>query len=247
MVDSSYPQATQRSLFRYRIEYKDRMLVSEAVEKRMSVRAFTDQPVDVSTITEVFEKAARAPSGGNVQPWRIVVLSPEKLAELRKVMQLRLSGTPHPDGEGPEYEVYPPKLKEPYRTVRFEVGEEMYGLLGISREEREKRLEWFARNYQFFDAPAAAFCFVDRIMGPPQWSDLGMYLQTAMLLFQEQGIDTCAQECWYNFPKTVHDLCEVPDEWMIFCGMAIGYRDLEHPVNRLRTKRLPAEEWLKVI
>ena len=231
----------------HRMVINRRMKVSQALETRMSVRAFTERAVPVETLQEVFVKAARAPSGGNVQPWRIVILSGEKLESFKALMRERLEGTPHPEGETAEYSVYPPKLKEPYRTVRYEVGEEMYGLLGVSREDRNKRLQWFARNYQFFDAPAAAFCFVDRVMGAPQWSDLGMYLQSAMLLFQEYGIDTCPQECWCNYPKTVTEFCEMPDELMLFCGLAIGYRDNEHPVNQLRTNRLSSDVWLKVL
>lgn len=223
------------------------MKVSEAVQKRTSIRAFTDKPVPIDVVKSVFEKAARAPSGGNVQPWKIIVLSNDRLVELKALMTRRLSGEPHPDGEAAEYAVYPNKLKEPYRTARFEVGEEMYGLLEISREEKAKRLEWFSNNFQFFGAPAAAFCFVDRDMGPPQWSDLGMYLQTAMLLFKEHGIDTCAQECWSFYPKTIAEFCKTPDQWMLFCGMAIGYGDENHPVNQLRTNRLPTDEWLKVL
>jgi len=223
------------------------MKVSEALKSRISVRAFTDQQISNDLLLSVFERAAHAPSGGNVQPWKIVILNGEKLAAFKALMQERLSGNPHPEGDQAEYEVYPPKLKEPYRTARYEVGEEMYGLLVIPREEKPKRLEWLAKNYQFFDAPAAAFCFLDRVMGPPQWSDLGMYLQSAMLLFQEEGIDTCAQEAWCSYPKTVSDFCEVPDEWMLFCGLAIGFRDKNHPVNQLKTKRLDANEWLKVL
>ena len=117
------------------------------------------------SLTEVFEAASRAPSGGNVQPWKIVILCGEKLDNFKALMRERLSGKPHPEGEASEYSVYPSKIKEPYRTARFEVGEEMYGLLGIPREDKAKRLEWFANNYQFFGAPAAAFCFVDRVMG----------------------------------------------------------------------------------
>ena len=223
------------------------MKVSEAIKNRISARAFTKKSVPVDLVKQVFRDAARSPSGGNVQPWKIVILTEEKLAALKEIMAKRLAGEAHPSGEAPEYTVYPAKLKEPYRTARFEVGEEMYGLLGISRDEKPKRMEWFQNNYRFFGAPAAAFCFVDREMGPPQWSDLGMYLQTAMLLFQEHGIDTCAQECWSFYPKTVSEFCAVPDEWMVFCGMAIGYRDTNHPVNDLRTKRLPTDDWLSVI
>lgn len=223
------------------------MKVSEAVEARMSVRAFTDKNVPVETVKRIMEKANRAPSGGNVQPWRVVVLSEDKLADFKALMETRLAGKPHPDGEAPEYPVYPPKMKEPYRTVRFQNGEQMYELLGISRDEKPKRLEWFSNNFRFFGAPAAIFCFVDRTMGAAQWSDLGMYLQTAMLLFQEEGIDTCAQECWSMYPKTVHEFCEMDEDLMLFCGMAIGYRDTSHPVNDLHTPRMPIDAWLKVI
>lgn len=223
------------------------MKVSEALDARSSIRAFNNDPVSRDLLVDVFKQASRAPSGGNVQPWKIVIVEGDKLDSFKELMRKRLSGEPHPDGEVPEYQVYPEKLKEPYRTARFEVGEDMYGLLGISREDKQKRLEWFANNYQFFGAPAAAFCFVDRVMGPPQWSDLGMFLQSVMLLFQEHGVDTCAQECWSIYPNTVSDFCAVPAEWMLFCGMAIGYRDRDHPVNALRTKRLPTDSWLKVM
>lgn len=223
------------------------MKVSEAIAERRSIRAFLDTPVPVETLRDVFEQASRAPSGGNVQPWKIVILSAEKLDEFKALMDKRLAGEPISGGEKPEYSVYPDKLKEPYRTARFEVGEQMYGLLGIGRDEKPKRLEWFANNFRFFGAPAAAFCFVDRVMGPPQWSDLGMYLQSAMLLFKEAGLDTCAQECWSMYPRTVSEFCNVPDEWMLFCGLAIGHADHNHPVNSLRTERLPSDEWLSVL
>jgi len=223
------------------------MKVSEALESRMSVRAFTDQPIPVETVKKVLQKAARAPSGSNLQPWRMVILSPEKLTSLNALMQKRLAGEANPDDDSQEYNIHPANLKEPYRSSRYEVGEDMYALLGISRDEKPKRREWFANNFQFFGAPAATFCFVDKTMGLPQWSDLGMYLQSVMLLFQEEGIDTCPQECWAMYPKTIHQFCEMDDELMLFCGMAIGYKDTNHPVNKLRTKRLDSGEWLKVL
>lgn len=223
------------------------MNVSKAVANRKSIRAFTEQKIDPDQLVEILTNAARAPSGGNVQPWRIYLLQNEKLVAFKELMLERLSGTAHPDGESPEYSVYPQKMEEPYRTSRFEVGEDMYALLDIARDEKPKRLQWFANNFQFFGAPAAIFCFVDRKMGPPQWSDLGMYLQTVMLLLQEQGIESCAQEAWSMYPKTVSEFCGAPDNWMIFCGMAIGYADNTHPVNQLETKRLPTDQWLKVL
>lgn len=216
------------------------MTVSEAVAARKSVRSFLDRPVDNGVIKEVLTKAARAPSGGNVQPWRLYILNGETQTRFKALMREKIAKG---EFEEPEYAVYPPKLKEPYRSSRYKVGEDMYALLGIGREEKPKRLQWLTNNQQFFGAPAAAFCFVDRVMGPPQWSDLGMYLQTAMLLFQEAGIDTCAQESWARWPKTVSEFVGAPDELMLFCGLAIGYRDPDHPVNRLVSDREAFEDF----
>ena len=216
------------------------MEVSEAVDRRRSIRQFLPDAVDDALLRDLLERASRAPSGGNVQPWRIYVVNGEAMQRFKDHIAAS-------DLEAPAYDIYPPSLHEPYRTNRFTVGEQMYALLGIPRDDKGARLMQVAKNYELFGAPAGLFCFVDRKMGPPQWSDLGMFLQTFMLLAVEAGLDTCAQECWYNYPKTVGEFCEVPAEWMLFCGMAIGYKDASHPVNQLNTARLPADEWLKVL
>src|SRR5690606_26064176 len=135
--------------------------------------------------------------------------------------------------------IYPPNLWEPHRSARFELGEQMYAALGVTRDDKLGRLQQFARNYEFFGAPAALYCYVDRRMGPPQWSDLGMYLQTLMLLLRERELDSCAQECWSVYPKTVSSVLQPPAELMLFCGMSIGYADPDAPVNGLRSQRLP--------
>jgi nitroreductase len=215
------------------------MNVSEAVARRKSIRAFLeDKPVDNEILARLLEKAARSPSGGNVQPWRVFVLNGDSMLRFRAHMRERMAEV-GPQGEEPEYEIYPPQLKEPYRSSRFKVGEDMYALLDIRREEKPKRLQWLTNNQNFFGAPAALFLFADRVMGPPQWSDLGMFLQTFMLLAQEEGIDTCAQESWARWHRSVHQFVEAPDEWMLFCGLAIGYRDPSQPVNDLVTEREP--------
>lgn len=221
--------------------------VSLAVEQRKSVRAFLDTPIPSETIKDLLDKASRAPSGGNVQPWKIALVNGGAMTRFRALMDERLAGTPIEGGEQPEYQVYPPSLKAPYREYRFAIGEAMYGLLGIGRDDKAARLKWFANNFRFFGAPAAIFCFVDRSMGAPQWSDLGMLLQTFMLLAQEEGIDTCPQECWSMYPKTIARFCSAPEELMLFCGMAIGHRDESHPVNALQSERAPIEDWLSVI
>ena len=213
------------------------MIVSEAVASRRSVRGFLPDPVDGAVIRRVLERAARAPSGGNLQPWHIDVVAGEPLADLKVLMQARIQALPK--GEPPEYAIYPNELPEPYRSYRFEVGEDLYGALGIPRENKLARLFWFARNFQFFGAPVALFCSVARMMGPPQWSDLGMYLQTVMLLLREEGLDSCPQECWAVYPQTIRDFIGIPDERMLFTGMAIGFKDPADKANAMVPRRAP--------
>jgi nitroreductase len=189
----------------------------------------------------VLETAARAPSGGNVQPWRIYALTGEPLARFREKMRARFATNPSPDPL--EYHVYPQELWEPHRTWRYRVGEQMYALVGIPREDKPARLRWFAHNYDFFGAPVALFCYIDKRMGPPQWSDLGMYLQTVMLLLRERGLDSCPQECWSIYNAFVRTFTDAPSELMLFCGMAIGYADPNAPVNKLETERAPLDEF----
>lgn len=218
--------------------------VSDAVRSRRSVRAFLDRPVDAALIRALLQQAARAPSGGNLQPWRLYVLAGEPLAQLKAAMRERTQKRPQPPV--PEYSIYPAALGEPYRTQRYDVGEAMYGLLGIARDNKLGRLLWLRNNYEFFGAPLGLFCYVDRGMGPPQWADLGMYLQTLMLLLREHGLDSCAQEAWSIYHDTVAEHVQPPGSLMLFCGMAIGYADPEAEVNRLETPRMPLEEFAEL-
>jgi nitroreductase len=210
--------------------------VTEAVHARKTIRAFLPDPVDDETIRRLLEGAARAPSGGNVQPWRVYVVNGEAMARFREVMARSKPGKP-------EYPVYPPDLWEPHRTARFELGELMYAKLGIPREDKPARLAHLARNMDFFGAPATIYCFVDRRMGSAQWSDLGMFLQTFMLLAQEAGIDTCPQEAWAPWHEVVQDFVGAPEDEMLFCGVALGHADWDAPVNGLESPRLPLDEW----
>ncbi|MBU98571.1 MAG: nitroreductase family protein [Acidimicrobiaceae bacterium] len=212
------------------------MEVSQAVLQRKSIRGFLPTPVEDELLSSLLDKAARAPSGGNVQPWRIYVINDNRMSDFKShINEFPL--------EEPEYPIYPPKLQEPYRTNRYELGEEMYSLLGIPRDDKPSRLANMSKNYDFFGAPAAFFCFVDRSMGSAQWSDLGMFLQTFMLLAEESGLGTCAQEAWAMHQKAVSMFVKSPVNEMLFCGMSIGYPDWEQPVNSLESKRMPLNQW----
>lgn len=215
------------------------MNVSDAVKSRKSVRQFLPDPVDSAVIREVLAKAAHAPSGGNLQPWRVQVVGGASLARFKSIMARRIEEASA--GESTEYDVYPRELTSPYRERRYQVGEDLYRSIGVAREDRPARLRQFARNYAFFDAPLALFCSVDRQMGPPQWADLGMFLQTVMLLLREAGLHSCAQECWARYAQTVGAFLDLPPERMLFCGMAIGHEDTDAPINQWRSARVPLE------
>jgi nitroreductase len=212
------------------------MNVTDAVAARRSIRQFTDTPVASSTIAELLTQASRAPSGGNLQPWRVYVVNGDAMQRFRTMI------ADHTMGPG-EYEVYPESLWEPYRSNRFAVGEALYASIGIGREDRAGRMHQLAKNQDFFGAPAAVFCFIDRRMGPPQWSDLGMFLQTLMLLTEEAGLKTCAQEFWSWHHAAVQSFVGAPAEEMLFCGMAIGHADGEAPINTLSSERMPLSDW----
>jgi nitroreductase len=218
------------------------MDVRDAVAARRSVRGFQDTPVDLALVERLVAEAARSPSGGNLQPWHIDIVAGDALNRLKQAMMAKLAG----GQETPEYDIYPKELVAPYRDRRFAVGEAMYERIGIPREDKLARRMWFARNFAFFGAPLALFMTVDRRMGPPQWSDMGMFLQTFMLLAIEQGLATCAQECWAVHPQTVKTFLGTPDDRMLFCGMAVGYEDTAEPANALRSERADVGEWLRV-
>ena len=217
------------------------MQLVDAVHARSSIRAFLPTPVGDDVLRSLLEHASRAPSGGNVQPWRIYVVNGDAMSRLRAYLP------DQPPIETTEYDIYPPKLTEPYRTNRFAVGEQMYATLGIVREDRAGRLRQFAHNGDFFGAPAALFCFVDRQMGPPQWSDLGMFLQTFMLLATDAGLATCAQEFWSVRHGAIQSFVGAPEEEMLFCGMSIGHADPAAPINTLRSERMPLDEWARFV
>lgn len=216
------------------------MKVTDAITRRMSVRAFRPEAPPAATVRGILETAARAPSGGNLQPWRVHALTGTPLAELlAKVAAAPLQAKP-------EYAVYPPNLWEPYRTRRFENGEQLYATLGIPREDKSARLQQMAKNARFFGAPVGIFLSIDRDMGAPQWADLGCYLQSVMLLAVEQGLGTCPQEFWAFCSEPVKAFLGLGARQTLFAGIALGYADELAPINQIRTPRAPLEEFVEL-
>jgi nitroreductase len=209
--------------------------VYEAVTSRRSVRGFIDKEVSREVLERVLEAAAWAPSGSNIQPWNVYVVTGAPLAELKKRAVGRVA-----DGvlwDEREYVMYPPAMKSPYRDRRSAFGNERYSALGIAREDWEARQRAAIANWDCFGAPAALFCYIDRDLGLAQWSDLGMYLQTVMLLLRAEGLSSCPQMAWSQVHNTVAEIVSPPERLMLFCGMSIGYED--GTVDYTRTGRAP--------
>ena len=214
--------------------------VSDAVRQRYSVRQFRPDPVPESTVREILELAGLAPSGGNLQPWRVFGLAGESMARLKQAVA-------QSEGEEREHLGYPPNLWDPYRTRRYQNGEELYATIGLSREERPRRLEQRAKNGNLFDAPVGLFFFLERRMGRLQWADLGMMMQNIMLLAVERGLHTCAQAYWANYARTVAAAVgALEEDLMLVCGMALGRADEDATINRYHAGREPLDAWVKL-
>jgi len=217
------------------------MNVSDAIDSRMSCRAFLSTAIPETTVRSIIDQARRAPSGGNLQPWFVDVLTGEPLRQLLGRVAARVPE--HPLGEQTEYNIYPPNLGEPYRSRRFKCGEDLYATIDIPRSDKARRIQQYTRNFVLFGAPVGLFFSIDRDMGVDQWADVGMFMQSIMLLAREHGLHTCPQEAWAAWHRIVGEFLGLPSQRMLFCGMALGYRDESHPVNRLRTERAALEEF----
>lgn len=222
------------------------MDVFEAVESRISCRAFLDRPVDLAVVTELIERASRAASGGNLQPWRIHALAGTALGELKRQVAAEMQGH-DPRHVEAEYPIYPKELWEPFKGHREQHGVQLYGALNIDRDDPAARIRQYKENFRFFNAPVGLFVSIDRRLGPGQFSDLGSYITTLMLLARARGLDTCPQESWARAYRTVGAFLKLAPEQMLFCGLAIGYRDDEHAANSFPSPRAPLAEFCTFI
>lgn len=218
--------------------------VTAAIRQRISVRKFLSTPVSESQVHELLDTARWSPSGGNLQPWRVIAVAGAALAAVIEVAHAELArsadGVPREQGADL---VYPPKLWEPYRSRRFQVGEDMYALMGVARDDRAGRLAHVARNFEFFGAPVGLFFVIDRRMGRAQWAHLGMFMQTLALAAVDMGLGTCMQEFWGTIRDSLHSHFALKESDLIYCGMSLGYADPQAPVNRLRSARAPVEDF----
>ena len=215
--------------------------IQQAMDSRMSARAFTQQAVSQEVITDILHLASRAPSGTNTQPWKVYVLQGESRNSLvTKVCAAHDEIRAHPEKAADyreAYDYYPEKWVSPYIDRRRENGWSLYGLLGIGKADKDKMHLQHQRNYKFFDAPVGLMFTLDKVMGRGSLVDYGMFLQSVMLAARAHGLHTCPQAAWNGFATIIlPHIGAGPDE-MLVCGMALGYADDKDIVNTFRTPR----------
>lgn len=217
------------------------MSVAEMLQQRISVRAYTNEPVDAATLRALLDTARWSPSGGNLQPWKVIAVTGAAKGAVERIALETLMR--NPAGEVGDHPIYPEGLIEPYRSRRYTIGEALYAKLGIPREDKAARLRAMSRNFQFFGAPVGLFFVIDRSMGHGQWAHLGMFMQSLALVAEERGLATCMQEAWGMVRQSLHAHFELPAHELLYCGMALGHADRSAPVNQLRSERAPVEEF----
>jgi nitroreductase len=226
---------------------KDFQIIDRAIVSRRSVRAFLDTPVDPAITREILEVAARAPSGTNTQPWKVYVLTGDARvrlsAEIVEAFLDPVKAAEHHE----EYDYYPKEWVEPFIGRRRKVGFDLYGLLGLKKDDKDAMKRQHARNFEFFDAPVGLFFTVDRIMGKGSWLDFGMFMENIMISAVGHGLATCPQAAFNQFHKIIERHLNLPENEAVVCGMALGYEDKKAIVNTLKTTRVPVDEFVTFI
>lgn len=213
--------------------------VSQALESRITVRRFLDTPVPDEVLKRLLTKALRSPSGGNLQPWKLHVL---RGSALRALVDDGLERSSKGQIEHPTYEAYPKNLWEPQRSWRYKLGEDMYALLNLSREDKAGRIQWLLENMKFFHAPVGIIITGHTRLGMPQHLDIGLFLQSLMLLAREEGLHTASQGFWRHWPDLLAQHLNISENEEVLVGLSLGYGDCHMAVNNLYSDRADLNE-----
>jgi len=208
----------------------------EAITSRKSIRAYKPTPVPKAILAELLESCIRAPSFANTQPWEFAVVGGKVMDELRLALgQKAEADTPsNPDIAAPTFDGR-------YLERMRENGRQLYGALGIAREDRERRRQWSITGSRFFSAPNAIIVYIDKTLGAWSILDVGIVMQTIMLAAQSYGLGTCALYRAVIYPEEVRRILNIPESKLFVCGLAIGYPDMDAPQNNYRSTRDPLE------
>ena len=216
--------------------------VTDALNSRITCRDFLDTPVPDDMLMRILNMAMRSPSGGNLQPWKLHVMTGETLATFKATCVERMMAGKR---EVPTHPAYPSPLWEPQRSWRYKLGEDMYAKIGIEKDNKMGRMAWLAQNGKFFEAPVGIIITGDKRLEQPQYMDIGIFLQSIMLLAREEGLHTAPQGWWRNWSSVSHDLLDIPGEEEVLVGMSLGYGNPEHKVNDLYADRATLDEVTK--
>jgi len=220
------------------------MEIKKAIASRFSARAFVSDPIEMQVIDDILTLASRAPSGSNMQPWKVSVVSGEVRDRLSDAAILAMESNTE---ETQEYLIYPKNLPDPYRARRFDTGMSLYNILSIERDDKVARNKQLLENFRFFGAPVGLVFSIEKMFVPGQLGDLGMFIQNVMLLARDYNLHTCPQAAWQLVNETVHRELDIPVDQMIYCGLAMGYLDTEHPANQLRLKRIATDKFVRYL
>ena len=220
------------------------MELKKAIEKRYSVRGYLNKNVEKDTVKNILEVAKRAPSGVNSQPWKVYVVMGETRDNLVKEACENIDKG---NIEKEQYQVYPTERPDWYRARQRASGFALYGALGIGKEDKDKRMAQARKNYEFFGAPVGIFITVNNTVGPNGWGHVGHFVQNICLAAVDAGLATCLQEAWAGFPNLIKKHINYGDDEILWCGIALGYEDPEHPANSFRTEREEFESYAKIL
>ncbi|MFM8339183.1 MAG: nitroreductase [Fluviibacter sp.] len=226
---------------------KQHEIVDRAISSRRSVRAFLDTPVDLAVVREILQVASRAPSGTNTQPWKVYVLTGDAKQRLSDEIVATFLDPAKAAEHHEEYDYYPKEWIEPFIGRRRKVGFDLYGLLGLTKDDKAGMKQQHARNFKFFDAPVGLIFTVDRIMGKGSYLDYGMFMENVMISAVGHGLATCAQAAFNQFHKIIERQLNLPANEAVVCGMALGYEDKRAVENTLKTARASVDEFVTFV
>ena len=219
----------------------DRYLAAvEAVAGRRSIRRFLPTAIPDEVLTEILWAASRAPSGQNMQPWLVHVVTGDTRAQLCEAVTEAARNGERSD----EYAYFPKQLREPYVSRRRKVGFDLFALHGVERGDMEGRQRVLLQNFDFFGAPVGLFFTMERDWGLGAWIDVGMFMMNVMTVARAHGLETCPQQAWCEYGAAVRRVLGVPDEHVIVSGMALGHADHDAKENTLVTERVLPEAFV---
>ena len=222
--------------------------VEDAITSRRSIRCFLPDPVGRETVEHLLAVASRAPSGTNIQPWKVYVVAGEAKAALSATILESYDSVRDGDEKFErEYNYYPLEFTEIHLARRRKIGWDLYGLLGIAKGEKDKMHTQHRRNFMFFDAPVGLVFTIDRALQIGSWLDYGMFLQNIMVAARGMGLHTCPQAAFAPYHRIIREQMNIPEDETVICGMSLGAIDPDAPENALATEREPVEAFTTFI